>query len=148
MLEFWKNKKQNPDIAEREKTQAQGQDPLVKSRSQARACHHGQAHHEKNRFRLPDRRTALVRWGVLVLTPYLLVPAVVGALLVPTLLEWGFVSPTSMPLHVPDGDLALGIATACALAVAAALVGRRVTLRLIARRRDALVAYLSDPARG
>ena len=104
--------------------------------------------HLRDRFRLPDRRTALVRWGVLVLTPYLLVPAVVGALLVPTLLEWGFVSPTSMPLHVPDGDLALGIATACALAVAAALVGRRVTLRLIARRRDALVAYLSDPARG
>ncbi len=103
------------------------------------------------RVRLRHRaawRTMLVRWGILVLTPYGLVPALTAALLVPSALIWGFTSSSGLSGRLPDRDLGLGIGVACAVAVAATILGHRGSLRLIARRRDALAAYLADPLRG
>jgi hypothetical protein len=103
------------------------------------------------RYRWSQRRkwkTMLLRWGTLVLLPYALVPALTVAFLSPSLLLWGLLSPHGLTKKVPDDNLGLGIGLACAIAIVALLVGHRIALRLIARRRDALVDYLSDPLRG
>jgi hypothetical protein len=93
-------------------------------------------------------RTMLLRWGILVLVPYAIVPALTAVFLAPSLLIWGLTSKSGLSGKLPDNDLGLGIALACAIAVAAAYFGRRCSLWLIARRRDRLVAYLRDPLRG
>jgi hypothetical protein len=103
------------------------------------------------RHRWEQRRAwkpMLLRWGVLVLLPYGVVPALTLAFLTPSLLIWGLTSRTGLNHKLPDNDLGLGIALACVIAVTAAYVGQRYSLRLIARRRDKLVDYLSDPLRG
>ncbi len=103
------------------------------------------------RYRWANRRRwwpMLVRWGTLVLLPYSLVPLVTILLLAPTLLVLGLTSEQVLSHKLPDNDLGLGIALACAIALAAAYAGQRISLRIIAHRRDRLVAYLSDPTRG
>jgi hypothetical protein len=103
------------------------------------------------RYRWEHRRQwwpMLGRWATLVLLPYALVPALTLVFLAPTLLVWGLTSPKGLTAKLPDNDLGLGIALACLIALAAAYFGQQVSLRLVARRRDRLVAYLSDPLRG
>ncbi len=95
-----------------------------------------------------DWKPMLLRWGTLVLLPYAVVPGLTIAFLSPSLLIWGLTSPSGLTKKLPDNDFGLGIALACAIAAAAVWLGHRYALRLIARRRDALVAYLSDPKRG
>ena len=103
------------------------------------------------RYRWEHRRRwwpMLGRWGTLVLLPYAVVPGLTILFLTPTLLVWGLTSPKGLTAKLPDNDLGWGIALACAIAVGAAWLGQRVSLRLVARRRDRLVAYLSDPTQG
>jgi hypothetical protein len=103
------------------------------------------------RYRWSQRRqwkTMLLRWGTLVLLPYAVVPGLTIAFLSPSLLIWGLTSPNGLTMKLPDNDLGLGIALACIISLAAVVIGHRVSLHLIARRRDHLVAYLSDPLRG
>jgi hypothetical protein len=103
------------------------------------------------RYRWSQRKNwkrMLLRWGTLVLLPYALVPALTIAFLAPSLVLWGLLSSSGLTRKLPDNNLGLGIGLACVIAIAAVLVGHRISLRLIARRRDALVAYLSDPLRG
>jgi hypothetical protein len=103
------------------------------------------------RYRWEHRRRwwpMLGRWGTLVLLPYAVVPALTIVFLAPTLLIWGLTSPKGLTTKLPDNDLGLGIALACLIALGAAYLGQRISLRLVARRRDRLVAYLSDPTRG
>lgn len=98
--------------------------------------------------RRKDGKSMLLRWGTLVLLPYAVVPALTITFLAPSLLVWGLTSTSGLTQKLPDNDFGLGIALACAIAGVAVWIGHRVALRLIARRRDALVAYLSDPLRG
>jgi len=103
------------------------------------------------RYRWTQRRNwkpMLLRWGTLVLLPYAVVPGLTIAFLSPSLLLWGLVSPSGLTKKLPDNNIGLGIGLACAIAVAAVWIGHRYAIRLIAWRRDALVAYLSDPLRG
>ena len=103
------------------------------------------------RYRWEHRRQwwpMLGRWATLVLLPYAVVPALTIVFLAPTLLIWGLTSPKGLSSKLPDNDLGLGIALACLIALGAAYFGQRVSLRLVARHRDHLVAYLSDPTRG
>jgi len=103
------------------------------------------------RYRWEHRRTwwpMLGRWATLVLLPYGVVPLLTGVFLAPTLLIWGLTSPKGLTQKLPDNDLGLGIALACLIALAGAYFGQRMSLRLVERRRDRLVAYLSDPRRG
>jgi hypothetical protein len=51
----------------------------------------------------------LVRWLTLAVTPYVLVPALAGLMLVPSLLVWGFTSPHGLSEKLPDHDLGLGL---------------------------------------
>jgi len=103
------------------------------------------------RYRWSRRRTwrpMLLRWGTLVLLPYAVVPGLTVAFLSPSLLVWGLTSSSGLTKKLPDNDFGLGIALACAIAALAVWLGHLVALRLVARRRDALVDYLSDPLRG
>jgi hypothetical protein len=103
------------------------------------------------RYRWANRKQwwqMLGRWGTLVLLPYGLVPLVTVLLLSPTLLIWGLTAESGLSKKLPDNDLGLGIALACVIALAAAYLGQRVSIHIIARRRDHLMAYLSDPQRG
>jgi hypothetical protein len=103
------------------------------------------------RYRWGHRRRwwqMLGRWGTLVLLPYAIVPALTIVFLAPTLLIWGLTSPKGLTTKLPDNDLGLGIALACVIALGAAYFGQKISLHLVARRRDKLVAYLSDPLRG
>jgi ABC-type antimicrobial peptide transport system permease subunit len=76
------------------------------------------------------------------------VPGLTVGFLAPSLLVWGITSPSGLSQKLPDNDFGLGIGLACAIAVAAVWLGHRIALRMIARRRQALVDYLSDPRRG
>src|ERR1700733_8838650 len=72
------------------------------------------------RYRWEHRRPRtrmLVRWLTVVVTPYVLVPALAVLMLVPSLLLWGFTAPHGLSEKLPDHDLGLGVAVACGIAV-------------------------------
>jgi hypothetical protein len=94
------------------------------------------------------RRRMLLRWGVLVLTPYGLVPVLAVLLMTPSLLLWGFTSAHGLSQKLPDHDLGLGVALACAIALVCAIGGQRLGVRMAIRRRGKLLAFLADPGRG
>ncbi|MGO8824417.1 MAG: hypothetical protein ACLQU9_04185 [Acidimicrobiales bacterium] len=94
------------------------------------------------------RRRMLVRWAVLVVTPYVLVPVLGSLMLTPSLLLWGFTAPHGLSQKLPDHDLGLGIAVACAIAVVCSVGGQRLGGAMVGRRRAKLQAFLSDPLRG
>jgi len=90
----------------------------------------------------------LVRWGLLAVTPYLLVPALAFALMSPTLLLWGLFATHGLSGRLPDAEYAWGIVLACGCAVVGSVGGHRVSTVIARRRRTYLTAYLGDPARG
>ena len=90
----------------------------------------------------------LGRWATLVLLPYAIVPALSITFMAPTALIWGITSKSGLTKKLPDNDVGLGIALACDIAVAAAYLGQHLSILFISRRRDRLVAYLSDPRLG
>ncbi len=93
-----------------------------------------------------DRRS-LVRWVVLVIAPYSFVPAVVGLVLLPSILltKRGSQSPTRL---LTQGDLTLAAAIAVLASVVAFVIGHHIGARLADRHRASLVSYLADPERG
>jgi len=103
------------------------------------------------RFRLTHahpRFRMLWRWLFLITIPYAVVPMLGALLISPSLLIWGFSTSTGLTRQLPRDSLGIGIAVACVIAAICSIGGRRVSRRLIARRRDRLVDFLSDPTRG
>ena len=96
--------------------------------------------------RRPWRRTA--RWITLVVTPYVLVPAIAAVLAAPSFILWQFVAKHGLGQRLTDFEFALGALVAIAVAVATWYAGTAEALRLIRRRHDQLAAYLDDPERG
>ena len=94
------------------------------------------------------RRRMLWRWATLTVTPYVLFPALAAALMIPSLLLWGFTSVHGVSAKLPDHDLGLGVALACAVAVASSFGSHRLGVWMAQRRRARLLAFLADPARG
>jgi hypothetical protein len=94
------------------------------------------------------RRRMIWRWLVLTVTPYALFPALAATLMIPSLLLWGFTSAHGVSAKLPDHDLGLGVALACAVAAASSFGGHRRGVRMARRRRARLLAFLADPARG
>jgi hypothetical protein len=103
------------------------------------------------RYRWEHRRPVkrmLVRWAVLVVTPYVLVPMLGVLLLVPSLLVWGFTAPHGLSEKLPDHDLGLGVAIACAIALVVSFGGQRLGVLMAHKRRAKLTDFLADPVRG
>ena len=94
------------------------------------------------------RKRMLVRWVTLAVTPYLLVPVLAVLMLVPSLLVWGFTAPHGLSEKLPDHDLGLGVAVACAIALVCSVGGHRLAAVVVQRRRAKLVEFLWDPVRG
>jgi hypothetical protein len=91
-------------------------------------------------------RPMLVRWLILVLAPYLLVPALTVLVTLPSVLLWATVAPHDGP--VSDGQFGWGLLAAAALAVTAWPLGHRYGSRLARRRGAWLAGFLGDPDRG
>ena len=103
------------------------------------------------RFRWEHRRPRwrmLWRWLALLLTPYILVPWLAIALMTPSLLLWGFTSAHGLSRKLPDHDLGLGIALACAVAIVCSFASHRWAVMIAERRRAKLLPFLADPTRG
>jgi hypothetical protein len=103
------------------------------------------------RFRWDHRHPwprMLGRWLALAVTPYGLVPLLGVLIMVPSLLLWGLTSTHGLSQKLPDQDLGWGVALACAVAAVCSLGGHRVGPWLAHRRREKLLAFLSDPTRG
>lgn len=97
--------------------------------------------------RRPWRRM-IVRWLVLVLAPYGLVPALTVIITIPTVVLWTVAAPDWTTAGIPDDVFAWGAVVACAVAVAVWIGGIRAAPRLAQRRRDRLTRFLADPDRG
>jgi hypothetical protein len=90
----------------------------------------------------------LLRWAVLIVTPYGLVPLLGTAVITPTLLLWGITEQHGLTHRLSDGRYAWGMLLACGISVIAAIIGYRGSGRLARRRRLKLSAYLADPSLG
>jgi hypothetical protein len=94
------------------------------------------------------RKRMLVRWAVLVVTPYVVVPVLGVLLMVPSLLIWGFTAPHGLTQKVPDGDFGVGVVVACAITLVCAVGGHRMSTWIAGKRRATLREFLGDPVRG
>jgi hypothetical protein len=90
----------------------------------------------------------LWRWATLTVTPYVLFPALAAALMIPSLLLWGFTTVHGVSAKLPDHDLGLGVALACTVAAATSYGSHRRGARIAQHRQAALLAFLADPTRG
>jgi polyferredoxin len=97
--------------------------------------------------RKPMKRMVF-RWAALAVTPYVLVPVLAALMLAPSLLLWGFTAPHGLSEKLPDHDFGLGLAVACAIALACSVGGQRLGVLMMQKRRGKLESFLSDPVRG
>jgi hypothetical protein len=95
-----------------------------------------------------DWRAALLRWGVLVLLPFMVVPVIAIMLLVPSLIIW-IIAHQGHPPHEMD-PIGLWIGTVVSVAVSLIVFAWAPSMATkIARRRYAkLHGYLSNPEHG
>jgi hypothetical protein len=93
-------------------------------------------------------RRMLARWLVLLLTPVTLVPLLTLVLTLPAVLLWGTVTPGARGSRISDARFGWGLLLAAVVAVVAWLVGVRFGSRLAYRRRQRLLAFLTDTDRG
>jgi hypothetical protein len=101
-------------------------------------------------YRWEHRRPAnrmVVRWATLVILPYVYVPAIVNVLAGPAYAAW-WLTTGHWGVKVPSGDLAIGVAMTIVLSTVAFVLGHRIGLDLIRRRRDRLVEFLTHPELG
>ena len=96
--------------------------------------------------RRPWRRT--LRWGIVVVAPYAVVPLIALALLCPGILVGLAIDERGANGYLSGWSLAVPVAVTGLLAGAAFWAGPLVTTRLVARREPASSDYLRDPDRG
>jgi hypothetical protein len=107
-------------------------------------------HPRSLRWRWAQRRhqpRSLVRWVLLVLTPYNFVPVICGLVLAPAVLLTRHGSRAHFGL-LTSREFSMSALICCAMALAAFIIGHAVGGRLAEHRRARLVAYLTDPDRG
>jgi hypothetical protein len=95
-----------------------------------------------------DWRAALLRWGLLVLLPYLVVPLIAIVLLIPSLIIWIPAQRGYPPGEMAPADLWLGTAVAVMVSLIVFAWAPRVAAKIARHRFDQLGAYLGDPEHG
>jgi hypothetical protein len=95
-----------------------------------------------------DRRAALLRWGVLVIVPYLVVPFILLVLLVPSLIIWIIAHQGYPPHQVATAGLWIGTAVSVAVSLIVFAFAPVVAGKIARQRYDRLRGYLSDPGHG
>ena len=92
-------------------------------------------------------RRMILRWSILVVSPYLLVPAFGFLCFVPSAIIWEIVKPPHAT-RISDLAIFLGLALSAPVAFLIWSGGTKRAVKLIAKREDRLRAYLSDPSLG
>ena len=101
------------------------------------------------RWQQRRERRKLIRWVTLVCLPYVLVPLVGALMLVPSAFVANDVSGAHKnPALITASGFLAGSAVAALTVLLGVLLGNRVTLWLVQRRREPLSGYLNDPDRG
>jgi hypothetical protein len=95
-----------------------------------------------------DWRASLLRWGVLVLLPFLVVPVIAVLLLIPSLIIWIIAHQGYPPQHMATAGLWLGTVVSVAVSLITFAFAPRVTVKIARRRLGTLHGYLSDPDHG
>jgi hypothetical protein len=95
-----------------------------------------------------DWRAALLRWIVLVLLPFLVVPVIALVLLMPGLTIWIIAHQGHPPHVIPPAGLWLGAAVSVAVSLIVFGWAPGVAVKIARRRYDRLHGYLSDPEYG
>jgi hypothetical protein len=94
-----------------------------------------------------DQRRSLLRWIILVITPYNVVPLIVGLVVGPSILLTRHGARTAENVLTSRG-FSVGALICCAMSALAFVVGHAVGGRLAERRHGKLVAYLANPDHG
>jgi hypothetical protein len=89
----------------------------------------------------------VIRWVTLLLLPYAIVPAITTLVALPAFAVW-YHSGIHFQDRIPDDQLAGGVGLTVVFSTVAFVLGHRHGLRLIHRRRDRLIEYLSHPELG
>jgi hypothetical protein len=103
------------------------------------------------RLRWKDRRPyrhKIVRWTLLTIMPYIIIPYIAILVAIPSVIFWGLTSQEHGVHPIPDGNFAIGAILTCLTAIAAWLLGLRLAVRLALRRRAQLTEYLANPDMG
>jgi hypothetical protein len=93
------------------------------------------------------RRTT-VRWVILVLAPYGVVPTIMVVILLPALVIWLAAGGQPHDTPIAHDEFLFIVAASGLVAAAAFVIGHRRAVRIALHRRDDLRAYLADPERG
>ena len=95
-----------------------------------------------------DWRAALLRWIVLVLLPFLVVPVIALVLLIPSLAIWLIAHQRHPPHEIPRAGLWLGTVLSVAVSLIVFGWAPGVAVKIARRRHARLHGYLSDPEHG
>jgi hypothetical protein len=90
----------------------------------------------------------LGRWGVLLVTPYGVVPLLTAVLTLPSLLLWKAVAPAEQAKRITDTQFFWGLLLGAAVAGVAWVGGHWYGPRLAHRHRQWLAEFLGNPERG
>ncbi len=95
-----------------------------------------------------DWRAALLRWGALVLLPFLVVPVIAILLLIPSLIIWIIAHQGYPPQQLNTAGLWIGTAVSVAVSLITFAFAPVVATKIGRRRYDRLHGYLSNPDHG
>jgi hypothetical protein len=95
-----------------------------------------------------DWRAAVLRWGVLLVLPYLVVPLIALVLLIPTLIIWIIAHQGYPPHQMATAGLWIGTAASVTVSLIVFAWAPTVASKIVRRRYDRLLGYLSDSEHG
>jgi hypothetical protein len=95
-----------------------------------------------------DWRAALLRWGVLVFLPFMVVPLIAIMLLLPSLIIWIIAHQGYPPQHMDPAGLWIGTAVSVLVSLIVFAWAPSVATKIARRRYAELHGYLSNPEHG
>jgi hypothetical protein len=95
-----------------------------------------------------DWRAAVLRWGVLVLLPFMVVPAIAIMLLIPSLIIWIIAHQGHPPHEMDPVGLWIGTVVSVAVSLIVFVWAPSVATKIARRRYAELHGYLSNPEHG
>jgi uncharacterized BrkB/YihY/UPF0761 family membrane protein len=95
-----------------------------------------------------DWRPAVLRWGVLVLLPFMVVPAIAIMLLIPSLIIWIIAHQGHPPHEMDPVGLWIGTVVSVAVSLIVFVWAPSVATKIARRRYAELHGYLSNPEHG
>jgi hypothetical protein len=95
-----------------------------------------------------DWRAALLRWGLLVFLPFMVVPVIAIALLTPSLIIWIIAHQGYPPKQLNTAGLWIGTVVSVAVSLITFAFAPVVATKIARRRYDRLHGYLSNPDHG